>query len=85
VAETDGTLPHSILVTVAADRRPDIAALADRMREAGMTVQAILVSIGVVTGTATPAQAAAVAALPGVAAVEPDRAVHLRPPDLDVR
>jgi len=84
VAVTDGTMPVAILVTIAPDRRPDIAALADRMGEVGMTVDAILASIGVVTGTATPAQAAAVADLPGVAGVEPDQAVHLRPPDLDV-
>lgn len=65
-----------LLVTLAPDRRSDTAELAVRMSEAGMTVHAVLATVGVVTGAATPAQAAAVAALPGVAAVEPDRTVH---------
>jgi hypothetical protein len=82
--ETDGTPPIAILVTVDPDRRSEIAALGDRMRELGMTVEAILASIGVVTGTATRAQAAAVADLPGVADVEDDQTVHQRPSDLDV-
>lgn len=69
-----GAVP--VVVTVAHDRRPDTAELADRMREAGMTVDAVLGTVGVVTGTATPTQATAVAGLPGVAAVEPAQTVH---------
>ena len=85
MAESDDTGAVPVLVTVAPDRRPDTAELADRMREAGMTVTAVLAGVGVVTGTATPAQAAAVARLPGVAAVEPDRAVHAWPDDPGTR
>lgn len=83
MAQTEDTTPVAILVTVAPDRRAEIGALADRMREAGMAVEAILAPIGVVTGTATPAQAASVASLPGVAGVEPDRTVHPRSPGSD--
>jgi hypothetical protein len=76
VAGSDDTDAAPVLVTVAPDRRPDTAELADRMREAGMTIDAVLATVGVVTGAATPDQATAVAALSGVAAVEPDRTVH---------
>lgn len=81
MAEDDDTVPVSILVTVEAGRRADIDELAERMRAAGMAVEGVLRTVGVVTGTATPAQAAAVARLPGVAAVEPDRPVHTWPED----
>jgi hypothetical protein len=69
-------VPVPVLVTVAPDRRPDITALADAMRATGMTVATVLATVGVVTGTATPAQADAVGRLPGVVAVEPDGPVH---------
>ncbi|MCD2193696.1 hypothetical protein LQ327_09940 [Actinomycetospora endophytica] len=75
MTDDDGAVPTGILVTVDSGRRGDIDELADRMRDAGMTVEAVLGTVGVVTGTATPAQTAAVAQLPGVMAVEPDRAV----------
>ncbi|GAA4759541.1 hypothetical protein GCM10023199_44640 [Actinomycetospora chibensis] len=51
-------------MTIAGNRRLDTAELADQMREAGMTVDAVLGTVGVVTGTASPTQATAVAALP---------------------
>jgi hypothetical protein len=76
VAGSDDADAVPVLVTVTSDRRPDTSELAERMREAGMTVDTVLATVGVVTGTATPTQAAAVAAMPGVAAVEPDRTVH---------
>lgn len=60
--------------------------VAERCRAAGMDVQQVLAPIGVITGSVgTVAQRAAVGALDGVAAVEPQRTFRLPPPGSGVQ
>ncbi len=55
--------------------------VAERCRAAGMDVQQVLVAVGMITGSVgTVAQCAALGALDGVAAVEPQRTFRLPPP-----
>lgn len=55
--------------------------VAERCRAAGMDVQYVLAAVGMITGSVgTVAQRAALGALDGVAAVEPQRTFRLPPP-----
>lgn len=54
--------------------------VADRLRAAGMDVQYVLAAVGMITGSVgSMSQCAALGALDGVAAVEPQRVFKLPP------
>jgi hypothetical protein len=71
-------------VTVTTDGR-DIDATVESLRAAGLTVTAVHREIGVVSGTVEPADRGALARVPGVASVEPDRVLEIAPPDSEVQ
>ena len=74
-----------VLVT-AADTGPGaVDELAERLAQAGMEVGQVLATIGVVSGSIDDSLLEAIRALPGVQAVEQQRAVQLPPPDADVQ
>jgi hypothetical protein len=70
-----------VIVTVAGEA----GAVADGLRAAGMTVERVLGAIGVVTGSVDSERREALAAVPGVGAVELDRPVRLAPPDAEIQ
>lgn len=72
---------ESIIVTVSGDAAP----VAERLRAAGMTVERVLGAGGIVTGSIDAERRAALAAVPGVVAVELDRPVGLAPPDAEIQ
>ena len=76
---------RNITVTVADSHLAGIDELAAQLRDAGMEVDGVLAAIGVVTGSVDSERLAAIAALPGVAALEVERTVHLPPPDAGVQ
>ena len=78
-------MSKSITVTVHDDHLGRIEALADQLRAAGMQVDQVLSSIGIITGEVTDAQRRAIAGLPGVAAVENQQEYQLPPPDADIQ
>jgi hypothetical protein len=72
-----------VLVTVGQlDRLDEVVA---GLRAAGLQVERVLEPVGVVTGSVDPGRRTALAAVPGVAAVEDDRTVRLPPPDAAVQ
>ncbi len=75
--------PAQVTVTVDEEHVPSIAHVADDLRQHGMQVERVLVTLGVVTGRST--DLAALRAVPGVASVDPELSVQLPPPDQDVQ
>ena len=74
-----------VTVTVADSHLAGIDDLVERLRRAGMQVDAVHAAIGIVTGSAPTAQLAAIRALPGVAAVEEQTTFRIASPDADAR
>lgn len=70
-----------VLVSVADEALADLAVVVDALRQAGLSVTEVLVSVGVVTGTVDSDRMPSLSAVPGVLAVEPDRTIQLPPPD----
>ncbi len=63
----------------------DADAVAAQLRAAGMNVDQVLGAAGVITGSIAVAKRSALAALPGVASVESERAFQIAPPDADIQ
>ena len=78
-------MDERILITVDEGHLVDIDAVAEGLRAAGMTVEQVLDAVGIVTGAVDSERRAALAAVPGVVAVELDRRVQLAPPDAEVQ
>lgn len=76
---------RAITVTVAGSHLVRIDEVAAALRDAGMEVDAVLPAIGIVTGSIEGDRLTALAALPGVAAVEEQSGVQLAPPDGEVQ
>ena len=69
-----------IVITVDPAARADIDQIAGRLAGAGMTVDQILSTTGIITGAADVAAVAGLGGLAGVASVEPDADFQI-PPD----
>lgn len=69
-----------IVVTISPASLADIDTIAGRLAGAGMTVDQILSTTGIITGSVDDAAAAALGGLAGVASVEPDADFQI-PPD----
>jgi hypothetical protein len=77
--------PANVIVTVD-DRYLDrLSEVAERLKAAGLDVQQQLASAGVLTGTVSPDQLAALQGLEGVAAVEKSHTYQLPPPDSPIQ
>jgi cation transporter-like permease len=76
-------MDERITVTVAADA--DAEVVAEQLRAAGVTVEQVLLAIGVITGTVAAEQRAALADVPGVLAIEPEQTFRLPPPDAEIQ
>jgi hypothetical protein len=75
-----------VTVLVAGDRLGAIDGIAAALRDAGLQQLQVLPATGVITGAVDDAAAAErLAALDGVAAVEPARDVGIAPPDAPVQ
>jgi hypothetical protein len=74
-----------VTVTVADSHAGALDDLAGRLAQAGMQVEQVLGVLGVVTGRLEDEQLAAIARLPGVAAVEEQATYGLAPPDAEIQ
>jgi CheY-like chemotaxis protein len=72
-----------VTVLVDDDHRDAIEAIAAALERAGLRVGQVLPAIGAITGSIE--DAAVLAAVEGVEAIEPAREVRLPPPDADVQ
>jgi len=75
------------LVTVTVDdaHAGAIDEVADRLRDAGLDVDRVLASIGVITGSVSASQLHLLEAVDGVAAVEAQTRFEIAPPDAEVQ
>ena len=78
-------MDERITVTIADDQIADIDAAAQRLREAGMEIDQVLGSVGVITGSVPASARSRIEAVPGVAAVEDETSFQLPPPDSEVQ
>jgi hypothetical protein len=69
-----------IVITVAPAARADMDAVAGRLAAAGVTVDQILSTTGIITGSVDDQAVGTLGGLTGVAAVEPDADFQI-PPD----
>lgn len=74
-----------LTVTVAESHAAALEDVAAALRRAGMEVEQVLPTLGIITGSAEDEQLAAIAGVAGVAAVEEGRTFRLPPPDADVQ
>ena len=76
---------RDVTVTVADAQVGAIEDVVAELRAAGMEVDGVLAAVGAITGSIAESQLAAIAALPGVAAVEQQTSFQLPPPDAEVQ
>jgi methylmalonyl-CoA mutase cobalamin-binding subunit len=72
---------NKVVVSVADDNMDDMPAVVAALREAGLVVDDVMETLGMVTGSVASEQIWSLRAVPGVAGVERQRAVGLLPPD----
>lgn len=76
---------EQVVISVADDQVDDMSTVVDALRAAGLRVQEVLDSAGVVTGTVDEESLASLSAVPGVSEVEQSRVYQLPPPDSPVQ
>lgn len=74
-----------VTVSVTDDQQANIDELAARLRAAGMEVDQVLPTVGVITGSVTRSQRTLIERAAGVAAVEDETSFQVPPPDSDVQ
>jgi hypothetical protein len=76
---------EQVVISVADDQVDDMASVVDALRHAGLHVDEVLDSVGVVTGTVDGDALGSLSTVPGVAEVERSRQFELPPPDSTVQ
>jgi hypothetical protein len=72
---------EQVVISVADDQVTDMAPVVDALRQAGLRVDEVLESVGVVTGTVDGDALGSLSTVPGVAEVERSREFQLPQPD----
>jgi hypothetical protein len=78
-------MDKKITVTVDDVHRERIEAVADQLRAAGMRIQQVLPTLGIITGTIPENRPGAIANVTGVVQVEDQETFQLPPPDADIQ
>jgi hypothetical protein len=74
-----------ITVTVDDGHIAGLHEVAQQLTEAGMNVDQVLGTVGIITGSAPSNRCAALERVPGVTTVEKEHTFQLPPPDADVQ
>lgn len=74
-----------VVVTVEDGHLDKIAAVAQRLKAAGLTASQTLAAAGVITGSVAPHGVASLKKVAGVRAVEASRGVQIAPPDSSIQ
>ncbi|HWC11174.1 MAG TPA: hypothetical protein VG455_08125 [Acidimicrobiales bacterium] len=72
-------------MTIADDHLGHAEEVAAELRAAGMTVDRVLGTIGLITGSVNPSERPSVEAVPGVAGVEEETTFQVAPPDAEIQ
>lgn len=75
----------SLLVTVQDEYGDRISEVADRLREAGMSVEGLLDAVGTITGSADTDKVERISRVKGVSHVETSRRFQLPPPESEIQ
>ncbi|MDJ0349107.1 hypothetical protein [Cryobacterium sp. PH29-G1] len=75
----------SVSIVVDDSHTAGIVDVAARLRAAGMSVENVLDTVGIITGSVSEQQLGALGRVEGVESVDRDRQVHLPPPEDDVQ
>ena len=78
-------MDERITVSVDDEHLGDLDEVADKLRAAGMTVEQVLGSVGIITGSASSDCLAALEQLPGVVSIEAERSFQIAPPDAEIQ
>ncbi len=76
---------EQVVISVADDQVDDMSSVVSALQEAGLTVTAVLDSVGVVTGTVDGEALSSLSTVPGVVEVEQSRVFEVPPPDSAVQ
>lgn len=76
---------EQVVISVADDQVDDMSTVVAALRHAGLRVDEVLDSVGVVTGTVDGDALGSLSTVPGVAEVERSRVVQVPPPDSPVQ
>jgi hypothetical protein len=75
----------NVIVSVDDLHLPDILEVAQALRKAGVKVEQIMDTVGVITGSCNPQTVSNLAQIDGVAAVEEEQGYQLPPPDSEIQ
>ncbi len=78
-------MTQKVVISVADGHLDRIDEVVARLREAGVQVEKVLRTVGVITGSVGETGVHSLGVLDGVGSVEQDRTVRLPPPDADVQ
>lgn len=76
---------EQVVISIADDQVDDMSAVVEALRHAGLRVDEVLDSVGVVTGTVDGDALGSLSAVPGVAEVERSHVFEVPPPDSPVQ
>ncbi len=77
--------PQDVTVSVDDEHVADVREVADRLREAGLSINELFEELGVITGQIDESRADTLKNVEGVASVERSRDYQLAPPDSDIQ
>lgn len=75
----------NVIVSVDDAHLPDILEVAEDLRKAGVEVEQIMDTIGVITGSCNSQAVSTLAQIAGVAAVEKEQRYQLPPPNSEIQ
>jgi hypothetical protein len=84
-SKREGGRPVTVVVSVADDRLDELAEVVAELRRAGLRVDEVLDTVGMVTGTVDEDAVSALGSVPGVIEVERQRAYQVAPPESDIQ
>lgn len=78
-------MDERITVTVGDDHLGHVGEVAEQLKAAGMKVESVLDTVGIITGSVASERRAALGGLSGVTAVEDEHTFQIAPPDAEVQ
>lgn len=74
-----------VVVSIADESVPQIKLVARKLKSAGLEVDQVMATLGLITGKVAGDKLAPLRQVPGVAAVEEEQQIHLAPPDAEAQ
>ena len=78
-------MEQRITVSVDDEHLEQVDGVAEELKSAGMKVEQVLGSVGIITGSVEAERRADLAGLPGVGSVEDENTFQIPPPDAEIQ